>query len=386
MKAVFVHDHYFVYNPNDGKYYDGSGGVFDEKLWKRYLEIFDSLIVVGRQKEELPNKLIDSTCKNVSFELIDILKKNTDRIFKKKQIYNELEKTLKKVDFAIIRLPSVLGYIAQEICEKYNIKYTLEVVACPWDAYTNYGNIKGKLIAPIEYKKLKSATIKSDNVIYVTQQFLQNRYPSDGNKIGISNVNIEQVKNIDEINYNLSGESFKVALIGSFHVKYKGHVEALNALKYIVDNKLIENIKLLLVGTGDPSWVIDYAKKLGIQDNVEIVGTIKAGADGVFPFLDSIDLYIHPSKQEGLPRVVIEALSRGRLVLGSSVAGIPELLNEKYLHKPGDWKKLANDIVLIFNDKKNWVEISKENINKAESYLETVLQKKRVDFINKIVE
>ena len=363
MKAAFIHDHYFVHNVKDGKYYDGSGGVFDEKLWNRYLAIFDSLIVIGRQKDELPNKLVDSTCDNVSFELVGDLKRNIDRFVKKKNIENKIAKTLSKVDFAIIRLPSILGYIAQKICIENNIEYVLEIVACPWDAYVNYGSIKGKLIAPIEFRKLKAATNKSSNTIYVTQNFLQNRYPASGKTIGISNVNIDEVINSNVkdtffANFNPENDEFKIALIGSFHVKYKGHIEALKALKTIIENKSIANPKLYLVGTGNADWIMQYAKNHGLIEYVEIVGTIKAGKEGIFPFLDKIHLYIHPSKQEGLPRVVIEALSRGRLALGSTAAGIPELIERQYLHKPGDWSTLANGIKEIYLDRSNWKKIT----------------------------
>lgn len=388
MKAAFIHDHYFVYNNEDAKVYDGSGGVFDYKLWKRYLAVFDSLIVIGRRKDELPNKLIDSTCENVSFELRDELKSGKDRFTKRKIIKKEIEKTLQKVDFAIIRLPSTLGYIAKEICNERNIKYTLEIVACPWDAYTNYGNISGKLIAPLEYFKLRNATKNASACIYVTKFFLQKRYPTLCESRAISNVNIQEVIDketaIDFYKSYSANAEFKVALIGSFHVKYKGHIEAINALAFIKDRYKVGNIKLYLVGTGDAGWVKEYANKLGVGNLIEIVGTLKAGKEGILPFLDGIHLYIHPSKQEGLPRVVIEALSRGRISLGSTAAGIPELLNEEFLHRPGDWKKLAEDIYRIYKDPIEWENIIHSSLSKAQEYLEDNLQKIRFDYLKKI--
>ena len=117
---------------------------------------------------------------------------------------------------------------------------------------------------------------------------------------------------------------------------------------------------------------------------MEIVGTVKAGKDGIIPFLDNIHLYVHPSKQEGLPRVVIEALSRGRLALGSTAAGIPELLDSEYLHKPGDWEKLAQDIKYIYDNEDIWCTNIIKNIDKAEEYLEFKLQKKRVNYLKKV--
>lgn len=389
MKAAFVHDHYFVHDKKNNIYYDGSGGVFNFKLWQRYLAVFKSLIVVGREKKSLPNKLVDSTYKNVTFELRTELTSGIDRFLMQRTVKNELKKTLSKVDFAIIRVPSVLGYIAQDVCIENKIPYTLEVVACSWDAYWNYGSFQAKLMAPLEYFKLKMCVKKSPAVIYVTKKFLENRYPSNCSYEAISNVNIEEIIPITQKDtfYSSFGtlDIFKIALIGSFHVKYKGHYELLKSVKYLKENKNITRLKVYLVGTGDPSWVINLANNLGVSDQVEIVGTLKSGKDGVLPFLDTMHLYAHPSKQEGLPRVVIEALSRGRLAVGSSAAGIPELIDEKFLHSPGDWKKLGNDIQYLLENIDEWKEITDKNLLNANGYLEEELQQKRVNYLKKAI-
>src|SRR5690606_11449092 len=168
----------------------------------------------------------------------------------------------------------------------------------------------------------------------------------------------------------IKGEEFKIALIGSFHVKYKGHFEVMKALHYLKTVHKLGNFKIYFVGTGDPTWVINIAKSLGITESVEIVGTLKAGNEGILPFLDAMHLYVHPSKQEGLPRVVIEALSRGRLALGSSAAGIPELLEQEHLHKPGDWSMLADQILRLYNNPDSWERVSRANWEKSAEYFE----------------
>lgn len=393
MEALFIHDHYFVKGEEE-LVYDGSGGVFDEKLWERYLKIFDSLIVTGREAKALPNKLVISSTENVSFSLIDDLNSSFDRYTKKSVIKQKLEPIIEKVDFIIIRLPSTLGYFAQQLCEKINKPYILEVVACPWDAYNNYGNFKGKLIAPIEYFKLKKVVKKASHVIYVTNDFLQNRYPTKGLNESISNVMLEKAILTEKAREFYSdfikrktdtNSIFKIGLIGSFHVKFKGHIEAINALGEIVKNNNKTQIRLFLVGTGNFDWVLDYVKKKNLEYFVEIIGTLESGEKGVIPFLDSIHLYIHPSLQEGLPRVVIEAMSRGRLVLASSVAGIPQLIDSSFLHKPGDWKKLSRDILKIYENPKKWISTSEINRNESLKYLEKNLQHKRELFLKKIL-
>jgi len=130
--------------------------------------------------------------------------------------------------------------------------------------------------------------------------------------------------------------------------------------------------------------VREYANELGVGNSIEIVGTLKAGSEGILPFLDGVHLYIHPSKQEGLPRVVIEALSRGRISLGSTAAGIPELLDKEFLHRPGDWKKLAEDIRRIYTDSLKWDRIILSNLSKAEEYLEDNLQQIRFEYLKQI--
>ena len=79
-------------------------------------------------------------------------------------------------------------------------------------------------------------------------------------------------------------------------------------------------------------------------------------------YYDSIDIYVQPSKQEGLPRAVIEAMSRGCPVLGTDIAGIPELIQERCLFKKGSVKSFINAVerLLICNQ----ADIAIENFNK----------------------
>src|SRR5690606_10157971 len=383
--AVFIHDHNFIYNKLDGKYYDGSGGAFDEKLWSRYLKIFDNLTVVGRLVEKLPNKLVLSSSKNVKFNLIENFSGFRNFFKKRKNIKKELARVISINDFAIIRLPSTLGAWAYEICIQQNKKFVLEIVGDPFEAYWYHGHWAGKIMAPYEMLKLKSIVRNADNVIYVTQRKLQERYPSQKASIGISNVRLMNVVNVENVSsfYNRDYDKIKIGLIGSFHVKYKGHVEALNALKFLVDTGLT-NLELNLVGTGDPSWVIEMAENLGISDKVKIIGSIEAGEKGIFPFLDQIYLYIHPSKTEGLPRVILEAMSRGKMCLGSDVGGTNELLEEKFIHTPGNWRALSFQIREILKlEIEERIEIALQNRLTAYNYLEETLQANREKFIKR---
>jgi Glycosyltransferase len=121
-----------------------------------------------------------------------------------------------------------------------------------------------------------------------------------------------------------------------------------------------------------------------MRDYCRIVGRLKAGKE-VFEFLDSLDLYLHPSRQEGLPRAVIEAMSRGCPVLASSIAGIPELLAPEFLHKPGDSKKLSDDIIAVLSDVNLREKMAITNFKTAKEYNKEILEERREAFFNAVV-
>src|SRR5690606_23050109 len=108
----------------------------------------------------------------------------------------------------------------------------------PFDALWNH-SLVGKILAPIEYIKMRRNVKNSKYSVYVTNDFLQNRYPTQGNNINISNVYLKKIddnilnKRIDKIN---SSSPSKVILgtIGHLNVKYKGQhliIKALSKLK-----------------------------------------------------------------------------------------------------------------------------------------------------------
>ncbi|MEL7378386.1 MAG: glycosyltransferase family 4 protein, partial [Bacteroidota bacterium] len=142
----------------------------------------------------------------------------------------------------------------------------------------------------------------------------------------------------------------------------------------------IPPFEVLFVGPGPTNWLSALVNKLGLDDQVIFLGKLQSGK-AIIQFLDGLDFYVHPSKQEGLPRTVIEAMSRGLPILASSIAGIPELLDEPYLHQPGDYKGLAEQLVIYLNKgQEEHVAMSRSNYEKSKEYDHRLLAQKRLDF------
>jgi glycosyltransferase involved in cell wall biosynthesis len=114
-------------------------------------------------------------------------------------------------------------------------------------------------------------------------------------------------------------------LIGSLgRVKpVKGHdllIEAFASL--CVVNK---EIHLVIMGGGEFEPTLNkIATSKGIDDRITITGDLP----NAYRYLPGLDIFIMPSRSEGLPIAMLEAMATGLASIGSSVGGIPEALGD----------------------------------------------------------
>ena len=379
MNTLFVHDHIFKKNGSD---YYSSGGL-PALVWSRYLSVFDSLTVVGRDGGSLSSDDCGwtlSSCNGLRFTLLPNISNFKSLIIRNKLVSKECRRLVAEADGVIARLPSRLGqvFIAEAI--RQNKPYSIEVVACPWDALWNYGSWKGKLVAPFAMLNMKRRLMSASFGLYVTKEFLQSRYPTKGRSTFCSNVEISEVSEAVLSNRKLrinSREKITFGLIGSYSSRHKGIDVALKALAAVRGR--IPEWEFLVLGSGDSEYYSQLAQKLGIADRIQFVGS-KPSGQAVYDWLDSIDIYLQPSYQEGLPRALIEAMSRGLPALATSVAGIPELLADSELSPPGDSITLSRKIMDLTQNKSLCISLSERNFNVAKQYYKSILDERRESF------
>jgi glycosyltransferase involved in cell wall biosynthesis len=102
--------------------------------------------------------------------------------------------------------------------------------------------------------------------------------------------------------------------------------------------------------------------------------------------LDQADIFVMPSRTEGLPRTMIEAMARGLPCIGSAVGGIPELLRPEDMVPAGDASSLAGAIIKIAKNPKLRAKMSKINLKKSADYSDKVLHKQRTAFYEYLYE
>lgn len=389
MKVCFITESKFIKDCNGNLYTNGS---YSDKIWKRYEEEFGDLTVIARMednlvdKKEAEKKYNFFNNKKYSFVKVENTVKSIVSFFdfrlriKNKKI---IEEQIKKTDILIARVPSNISYIAIKYAKKYNKTYICEMVGCPLDTFWYHG-LKGKVLVPFVWYKARRNLKNADNVIYVTNEFLQRRYPTTGRSLGCSDVELKEInegilnKRIKKIEEKNENAKIILGTLGAIDVKYKGQEYVIKSISKL--NKVGYNYEYQLVGGGSKEKLEKLAQKLGIKESVKFLGS--KPHEEVFDWIDSIDIYVQPSRTEGLPRALVEAMSRACPCIGSNVGGIPELLNKKYLFKKGKIKELVN--ILKFFNKEKQLEQAKNNFKKSKNYTKENLDKKRNEFYKEI--
>jgi glycosyltransferase involved in cell wall biosynthesis len=101
----------------------------------------------------------------------------------------------------------------------------------------------------------------------------------------------------------------------------KRHIDLLKAFRNV--QKVFPKATLLIVGDGDMRGkLISVASQLGLAGSVTFAGF----QTKVSEYLEKMDLFVLPSRTEGFPLVLLEAMTMGLPVVATSVGGIPELV------------------------------------------------------------
>lgn len=373
MNILFVHDHKF--RKINGDIYS-TGGLSDEVL-SRYTSYAASLTVIARIIEETSSA--DRWTK-ITDPKVSILGSSGLK-------FAELKNEIIKCDKLIVRLPSFLGLQALKINQKIGKPYLIEMVACAWDALWFHG-IKGKITAPCIFLANKYYINKAPYTLYVTKEFLQKRYPTKGINIGISDVVLPEKTGEDipeKRKTHITENTGRIVLgtAAAVNVKYKGQAYVIKALS-LLKEKGYTNYVYQLVGSGDQERLKKYAEKCGVSDQVEFLGSIPHNE--MFGWLDSIDLYLQPSFQEGLSRAIVEAMSRALPCIVSDAGGNPELIDPAFVcgRKGNFAAKLAESISSM--DKQTMLVCAERNYTFARNFDSEKLNSERIRFMKQFLE
>lgn len=376
MKLAIVFDAKFSYYK--GQYY--SRNLTEEFYKKRYFPYVDEIVVVGRKVsvEQQPKDTLVQSSK-IQFRCLDDISPYL-RPFLYWKEYKFIKQAIADCDAVAFR-----GWWGCAAAKDLKKPYMVEVVGDTWNAYW-YHSLLGKLVAVPLYLLTRHAIKNAPYVLYVTKQFLQKKYPTKGIQTGISDVELLEnttLKNLQQRleKIRLSGRPLILGTAAAMNVKFKGQEYVIEALKLLKKKGYLFHYQL--VGGGSWERLSKLAQKLGVADQVHFLGTLPHHQ--IFNWYDQLDIYIQPSLQEGLPRAVVEAMSRALPCIGARTGGIPELIDPSCIYIPrGNMAKKIALKLLTFTPQKMEIEAN-YNFKHAQNFQEEILKISRDNFMNKFM-
>ena len=388
--VVAIEAHFWVV---DGLAY--SSYLTFDRFWYRYLDVFDSVLIVARATEvdRVPENCQLVTEKNVELAPLPRYHGPYQYISRMRHIRAIIRGALQPNDACVLR---VSGNIATQVWKQLqpDRPFGLEVMSDPWLFFAP-GSVKS-LGRPF-YRWLWSRYLKLQcqeavAASYVTERALQKRYPAnnDAYTTHYSSVDLDTTFVLNDLSKRLGtietipkrlwakAAPVRLGFIGTFAQTHKlpsVHIKALArcvakganvTLEMIGDGVLLHKMKLL-------------AQKLGVGDRVIFRGRLPGGKP-IMDAIDSFDLFLNATAAEGLPRVVIEAMSRGCPCIASRVAGTPELLEDNYLVPRRNVTVLADTILRVLDNPEAMAKAVERNVGVARNYCKNVLQPRRQSF------
>ncbi|WP_239567202.1 glycosyltransferase [Lentzea nigeriaca] len=281
-----------------------------------------------------------------------------------------------RAEVIVLQQPGSIGFLAAVVCKVLRRKYSVEVVGDAFDVLASgtFGPM-GAAVARVAARLTRWVVGGASAVLYVTNFVLQRRYPAPPGRftIALSNVRMAEGMLLDRPRKWRPGP-FCVIAVGTHEQLYKGHDVLLRAVHRLVDSRL--DVHAVLVGGGRRhEELVALAESLGIADRVSFMGPVH-DRRLMTVLLDSADLFAMPSRAEGLPRALIEAMARALPAVGTCVGGIPELLEPRCLVEADDDVALARVIGRMLTDPCEWEQQSRLNLELARTYEKALLDER----------
>lgn len=351
------------------------------RYWTRFLEVFDEVIVLARA---CPASEPPAFAKPVSGRGVKIVSlpnyvgigQFARQCF---QVRNVVRESLAEADAVYLSLPCIIGDLVWRALPS-DRPFGVGVCGDPYDVFAP-GCSAHPLRPFIRYwltRRLRRACRKAQACTYVTKHRLQSRYPC---AIGVfstyySSIDLASEAVMETAKIPRRSGPFHIINIGTFDSWYKGPDTLLQAFVFCVQHGL--DLNLTLIGSGRfLGEAQKMAENLGVAAHVRFLGQI-ASSHAVRTELDNADLFVLPSRTEGLPKALIEAMARGLPSIATTVGGIPELLSNENLVPPNDPRMLGMRIVEVLRDPERRAAMSAQNIAKAREYLSPVLRQRRI--------
>lgn len=285
------------------------------------------------------------------------------------------------------RFPGILSSMVLRAAKRMKAPVLAHIVGDP-QAVLASGvlGLGGRVFAFCGGLSLKKQIRQVDAAIYVTQRQLQDAYPvrSGFPAIGLTDVVLPpEAFARGPRTYGVEQKTWRFVAVGSQDQLYKGHDLLITALREV--RAAGYDATLELVGAGKfHGHLRKLAATVGVADCVTFHGHIPSPVN-VRAVLDGADIFVMPSRTEGIPRALIEAMARGVPSFGSQAGGIPELLPTHCLFPSGSSAAVAGKLLQAIENPSRLSVLSQEHIDFAHTLVANASPDRLDDFLGEFV-
>lgn len=389
-KLLMIQEEHFVKDVSGNIY---ATRVLNKEIFNRYLEYFDGLVVFARVSESdnvISELKID--VERIEFVEIPDFRGPKGLLLNSREIIFKFREACKNTDMIFLRSPSMLTLFLYRFIPRNKWVSVEFMMGATYfiESESFIANIMNKIID----REAKRLVKKANGTIYVTKEKLQEEYPPnrlsysldnpDYFTYGVSDVVLDKEFLYERTPLSPDKTNFTLVSVGFMDSYRKGQhllIEAVQELR----NKGY-SIELKLIGEGKKQEEFEQlANALGVADFVHFLGKISS-RESLATELKQSDIFLLPSKLEGLPRVIIEALAVGLPVVASNVNGNSELVHEELLVDGFDVSDYVDKVQLLIDDKKFYNEVSNQNYQKSMMFFPEKLDPERKAFFKQLSE
>lgn len=375
-------DHRFARTP-DGAMWTRTS--FTYPFWTRYLAAFDRVRVIARV-QEVSSPAAHWTRgdgKGVVFSAVPYYHGPWEYLQQMWEVRRSVVDAIGADDAVILRVQGQISSSLRPWLRRTGRPYGVEVVGDPYDAFAP-GYITHPLRPFLRWwlpRRMREQITGACAAAYVSEEALQQRYPPAPHAFSTyySSIVLPDVALVSTARSpNTDQRVLGLVIVGTLDNLSKGPDTLMDAVATCVSKGL--DLRLSVVGGGKYRLHLEkQARALGLEGRVRFLGWVPAG-DGVRAELDRADLFVLPSRQEGVSRATIEAMGRALPCIATTVGGTSELLAPEDMVPPNDTDALAQKIREVIGDPERMARMSTRNLEKAKEYTQSALGKRWTAF------
>ena len=181
------------------------------------------------------------------------------------------------------------------------------------------------------------------------------------------------------------GNTLNILFLGRLSIR-KGTYDLLECIKDQKAFYLEKDVKFIVAGDGDVNEVRSFVDSNGLNRLINVPGWVSG--ERKKRYLSNADIYILPSYHEQMPMSILEAMAYGVPVISTSVAGIPELIEDGMngiLIDPGDREHLKNALQELIASREKRISMGRENLKRvAETFDGRIIIRELVSIYNRL--